>query len=755
MANFTSFTPNEITRWASQVEWDDASMLPLGVCMTVRNCLYRAETLSTRNGWKNLFTGDGPGAPVTATAFLRYLGAPNQSLVLVYDQGGTLWYEIGSSGVLGNYGISLFVAAQRASIEIAFNRGYIALHDGQNALLPPQVVDGATNTLRKAGGKQMGFQWTPSLDVIVGDYCTPPVPNGHMYRCIVAGTTGFGIPPFPTGSGQQVPDGPTVKWQEDTVSFADGVNPGNLCAGLRWMVVVFVNSNGNIMGFSPWASVSATLAGSKTVVVSNLPIGPANTVERRVLFTVALDSAQGTYFYIANNDYEYPGGSSAGILQTATVISDNVTRTAEFNFVDTYITGASDGTYLAKEPEVPPALDIYYSRALNRLVYAGINAIQPAPFGPLNLLSAVVFSEVGFPETILLPDNILQVGDTDGERVWCYREWGQAQMVCKEDSFFQVIPVTGSVPNLWTLVNLWRGIGICGPKAIDIAPDFFAFAHETGGYRHPDSVTGLPSLITDEIQQTWERINWTYGYTVWIKIDDKSKEVLFGVPLDDATSPSHILRCCYRRGWADPIVFSVRMGRFIPNPEGRKWSIDPIPTQGAAVYRNHPLKVPFDNRVNNRQLVILHADNTVKMSVPDVRHDDDAQGNPVGIDCQVVPVWSPNPTLDELQFGGCTISGRGNGQVNVSRVQLVKDENGKPSTETQLITDDPNNPGKHLVTFAAAKSTFDIQDDAQGEFFSIQIDNGASQDTGPVPDAWFELHTTAIYTRILHKGRAG
>jgi len=55
--------------------------------------------------------------------------------------------------------------------------------------------------------------WLPGTNYVAGAAVVPTEPNGHTYRCIVAGTSGANQPAFPTQSGATVIDG-TAKWQE-------------------------------------------------------------------------------------------------------------------------------------------------------------------------------------------------------------------------------------------------------------------------------------------------------------------------------------------------------------------------------------------------------------------------------------------------------------------------------------------------------------------------------------------------------------
>jgi hypothetical protein len=77
----------------------------------------------------------------------------------------------------------------------------------------------------------------------VDDIVRPSAGNGHLYRCIVAGTSHASTPPtFPTVSGQTVTDG-TVTWAEIGRGLVqiDANDPSWSSAtltGIRYMVIV-------------------------------------------------------------------------------------------------------------------------------------------------------------------------------------------------------------------------------------------------------------------------------------------------------------------------------------------------------------------------------------------------------------------------------------------------------------------------------------------------------------------------------------
>jgi hypothetical protein len=70
-----------------------------------------------------------------------------------------------------------------------------------------------TKTITFTAAASWGSVWTTLGVYAVGDIVKKVTTNGHVYRCIVAGTAAAGEPSWPTVSGQTVVDG-TVTWAE-------------------------------------------------------------------------------------------------------------------------------------------------------------------------------------------------------------------------------------------------------------------------------------------------------------------------------------------------------------------------------------------------------------------------------------------------------------------------------------------------------------------------------------------------------------
>lgn len=92
-----------------------------------------------------------------------------------------------------------------------------------------------------------------STAYVVGDIVRPAAGNGHLYRCIVAGTSSGTPPTYPTVSGQTVADN-TVTWAE----IGRGVTVFD-CADPQWTSSTFTCRYGVVARSTGTASTSPLL----------------------------------------------------------------------------------------------------------------------------------------------------------------------------------------------------------------------------------------------------------------------------------------------------------------------------------------------------------------------------------------------------------------------------------------------------------------------------------------------------------------
>ena len=76
-----------------------------------------------------------------------------------------------------------------------------------------------------------------------------------------------------------------------------------------------------------------------------------------------------------------------------------------------------------------------------------------------------------------------------------------------------------------------------------------------------------PIKLSQEIQPTWDAINWQAAQSLWVVVDTQHKRILVGVPMGTATQPNEILALEYSEGLQDPLVAVFQ------SPErSRKWT---------------------------------------------------------------------------------------------------------------------------------------------------------------------------------------
>jgi hypothetical protein len=77
----------------------------------------------------------------------------------------------------------------------------------------------------------------------VGDIVRPATPNGYLYRCVVAGTSGGSVPTFSTTIGRETADGATLVWSTlgKAIVTWDAADPSwpttTLAAAARYLVI--------------------------------------------------------------------------------------------------------------------------------------------------------------------------------------------------------------------------------------------------------------------------------------------------------------------------------------------------------------------------------------------------------------------------------------------------------------------------------------------------------------------------------------
>jgi hypothetical protein len=507
--------------------------------------------------------------------------------------------------------------------------------------------------------------------------------------------------------------------------------------GLRYASIAFTNRNGNLSGTVPaFTSIFVDVPGYE-LYMANIPIGPSNTINRTIGLTVADGTNAGPFFYIPSATV------SSGIPMTSTVIYDNTTTTAFFNFTDEFLEGetSTDMTDRLRCIQPPQAVDVYYSPSTDRIVLTGVNG-----YGSGHYISLAADSESYYGDT-----SPIQVANGNGQLCICAREFQGTLYSLKERSGFTISPGP-SDPSTWNVTQRWGGedgVGPCGPRAVCVTNDFLFFVHRSGGYAYSPG-DSQPALMTAEMPDQpgtiWSQINWDAQQTIWCCADEEKKELRIGIPVGTSTVPNQTLTMNYAHGIQGPVHFTTQDGNEKFLAGARQWSIDDIAGNLAVkVERKLPtLGSPFGTMRQSQVLIASSApDGTVQQIQMGVFND-----NQQGIDCRYRTVSVSNG-LSVDQLGGVSINATGAGAMKVAvMVGRSGDDSpgvgnqGIPQTRAIVLPDMKLTPERWTGYDAGVRGEAD-------EWYGLELTNGKTA------DAYFSVKYAAIWSRPLFSGRSG
>ncbi len=158
--------------------------------------------------------------------------------------------------------------------------------------------------------------------------------------------------------------------------------------------------------------------------------------------------------------------------------------------------------------------------------------------------SLVRASRVEDPESYDGINGVLSVGENDGTAIRATFTLRSRLYFVKERSLFTTEDDGLNEPAVWTIAPVSATVGTPSVNGVGVGEDWVVIAHRTGLYLFwgPE-----PVKISQEIQPTWDSINWQYGHTLWVTVDTRNKRILVGAPVGTgATSPNRILVLDYR-----------------------------------------------------------------------------------------------------------------------------------------------------------------------------------------------------------------
>jgi hypothetical protein len=294
-------------------------------------------------------------------------------------------------------------------------------------------------------------------------------------------------------------------------------------------------------------------------------------------------------------------GLAAGTLRihlkgTAGVTIDTVGLEVSFADAETF--------YQEFEAELTPEQTALSTDLVLRLVAEGtptngesffVDEVRIFPTDEPTRAAILRVSKALEPDSYDGTDGLISVRQQDGQAVRAVFNLREFYYVVKERSLHVTQDDERNEPAGWPVELVSEVVGTPSPHGADVGEGFAIIASRAGAYYFDG---GVPQKVSQEIQPTWDAINWSAGHRLWVQVNHERKEVRIGVPTGAATEPNVILVCNYIEGWGDPLE----------NPgRGRKWTVWHIPANSAGMIERATGNVRefFGNNASNGKVYEL------------------------------------------------------------------------------------------------------------------------------------------------------
>lgn len=329
-----------------------------------------------------------------------------------------------------------------------------------------------------------------------------------------------------------------------TEPVANNSGGGRIVAGERQVVVYFESASGALSAPSPAGGWTA--AGGKKVHVTNIPLWPTVLGERPIVKRhLAFTASEGqTFFHIP----------------VKMTIGDNTTTNIELDFSEEELVQGEDISRLFRQ-QVPKANSDFqgqlgvgeYGR---RIVWWGGD-----PFVGTNFEGSTVrWSGADDPEFYDNVNGLMTIKENDGQSVRAAFELNERYYWVKDKSMHSTFDDGVNEPNKWPIKEESVTVGTPSVHGVGMGENWVVIANRSGLYYFDG---GKPLKISQEIQPTWDSINWEFSHLIWCRVDTRRKRIYFGAPFCAGTQVNLLLTCDYQEGiLVDPIENDGR---------GRKW----------------------------------------------------------------------------------------------------------------------------------------------------------------------------------------
>jgi len=178
--------------------------------------------------------------------------------------------------------------------------------------------------------------------------------------------------------------------------------------------------------------------------------------------------------------------------------------------------------------------------------------------------SLIRASSTEAPESYDGVSGIMSIAENNGQGMRASFTLRNNLYFVKERSMYVTADDGVNEPALWQVEEVSNQVGTPSAHGIGFGEEWVVIAGRSGLYYFDGSE---PIKISQEIQPTWDAINWQYAQTIWVQVDVQHKRILVGVPMGSATQPNQVLMLDYTEGLQDPLVSML-----YPPARSRKWA---------------------------------------------------------------------------------------------------------------------------------------------------------------------------------------
>jgi len=194
-----------------------------------------------------------------------------------------------------------------------------------------------------------------------------------------------------------------------------------------------------------------------------------------------------------------------------------------------------------------------------------VDVIEVFPTNAAQNPSLVRASGTEEPEAYDGVSGIMSIAENNGQGIRAAFTLRNNLYFAKERSLYVTATDGVNEPALWQVEEVSNKVGTPSAHGVGVGEGWVVIAGRSGLYLFDG---GDLIKLSQEIQPTWDAINWQYGQRLWVQVDTQHKKILVGVPMGSATAPNQILMLDYTEGFGDPLL-SI----YTAPERSRKWAL--------------------------------------------------------------------------------------------------------------------------------------------------------------------------------------